>query len=372
MTLNRLPINGTFELTGRCNLQCSMCYVRVDRAAIEASGKRERSAAEWIRMAEQAAEAGTLTLLLTGGEVTLRPDFPEIYEAIAQMGFVTTVYTNATIVSDNLMALFEKYPPHRIGITMYGASAESYQAVCGHADGYERFLSGLRKLKTLPSLLDLRTTLVKQNVTDYEAMKDFARQELGDDQVLHVSTIVYNSIRGGISNPCIDRLDGKTNAEFFGQGIIDFNKRIESGEIPAEKVLTNPALLKLEQDLKRHSLGREGGYLFENCGAGLNSYHISWAGEMYACTMLAEGCTHPFEDGFAEAWRQLPQQYPSTKISEKCKTCDIAGYCQSCPAQRMAETGFWEGAPTYACESAARLQEIMEPLFSKAKNISIL
>ena len=105
---NRYPLNGTFELTARCNLHCKMCFVRVDEKAIHDSGKRERTAEEWIHMAEQAAEAGTLKLLLTGGEVTLRPDFPEIYEAIAKMGFVLTVFTNATLISDQVMSVFER------------------------------------------------------------------------------------------------------------------------------------------------------------------------------------------------------------------------------------------------------------------------
>lgn len=104
----RLPINGTFELTGRCNLSCKMCLVRVDQKRIDELGYRERSADEWIHMAEQAAGAGTLSLLLTGGEVMIRPDFCEIYEAVAKMGFILTVYTNATMVTDRVMELFWK------------------------------------------------------------------------------------------------------------------------------------------------------------------------------------------------------------------------------------------------------------------------
>ena len=77
-------------------------------------------------MAEQAAGAGTLSLLLTGGEVMIRPDFCEIYEAVAKIGFILTVYTNATMVTDKVMELFQKYPPHKIGVTMYGASNETY------------------------------------------------------------------------------------------------------------------------------------------------------------------------------------------------------------------------------------------------------
>lgn len=118
----RIPLNGTFELTGRCNLSCKMCLVRVDQKRIQELELRERTADEWIHMAEQAAKAGTLGLLLTGGEVMIRPDFCEIYEAVAQMGFLLTVYTNATIVTNKVMDLFCKYPPHKIGVTMYGAS----------------------------------------------------------------------------------------------------------------------------------------------------------------------------------------------------------------------------------------------------------
>lgn len=366
MIRKRIPLKGTFELTGQCNMQCQMCYVRVNQQAIQASGKRERTAAEWISMAEQAAEAGTLHLLLTGGEITLRPDFPEIYEAIARMGFVTTFYTNATNVSDKLMALLERYPPHMIGVTMYGASPETYQAVCGHADGYERFVSGVRRLKTLPSVFDMRTTLVKANAADYPAMKDFTEQEFGADKVLHVSSVVYQAIRGGVGNPCGVRLSGRENTDLFCHWLLNLNDRIDAGELSPQHIFEGPAFLELEQKMKRHSLPPEGGYLFANCGAGLDTYHISWAGEMYACTMAAQGCTHPFEEGFRKAWEDLPEQYPLAASNPKCRSCSLEGYCQSCPAQRMAETGSWSGAPAYSCEAAKRTQEILEPLFIKA------
>lgn len=142
----RSPVNGTFELTGRCNLSCRMCLVRVDQKRIQDLQLRERTAQEWIDMARQAAQAGTLTLLLTGGEVMLRPDFCEIYAAIAKMGFVLTVYTNATLVTDQVMELFRAYPPHKIGVTMYGASNQTYQRLCGCPDGYDRFVTGLDRL----------------------------------------------------------------------------------------------------------------------------------------------------------------------------------------------------------------------------------
>ena len=94
----RNPTNGTFELTVRCNLHCKMCLFRHADSENAALRTSELTAAEWIDLARQAAEAGTLGLLITGGEPMLRPDFCEIWEGVYRQGFVMELYTNATLV----------------------------------------------------------------------------------------------------------------------------------------------------------------------------------------------------------------------------------------------------------------------------------
>lgn len=68
------PIDATFELTVRCNMKCKMCMFRQN-----GTESRELTAKDWIKIASEAAEMGTGSLLITGGEPMLRPDFPEIY-----------------------------------------------------------------------------------------------------------------------------------------------------------------------------------------------------------------------------------------------------------------------------------------------------
>ena len=68
------PINGSLELLPLCNMNCEMCYVRLSRSELERKGHL-RSAAEWISLVRQMQKAGTLFLLLTGGEPLLFPDF---------------------------------------------------------------------------------------------------------------------------------------------------------------------------------------------------------------------------------------------------------------------------------------------------------
>ncbi|HEY8499074.1 MAG TPA: radical SAM protein [Clostridia bacterium] len=77
-----IPLGGAFELTPRCNLRCKMCYIRMDKRQMDQIG-HERTAKEWIALAKEAIEAGTLNLLITGGEPLIRDDFEEIYTAIS-------------------------------------------------------------------------------------------------------------------------------------------------------------------------------------------------------------------------------------------------------------------------------------------------
>lgn len=354
-TTKRIPLNGTFELTGRCNLSCKMCLVRVDRKRIQELGVRERTADEWIHMAEQAAKAGTLGLLLTGGEVLIRPDFCELYEAIAQMGFLLTVYTNATMVTDKIMDVFRKYPPHKIGVTMYGASNDTYERLCGCADGYDRFVDGVEKLSSLPSLFETRTTIVKDNRNDLEAMQRFTKEKFGEDKILQISRFVTKSIRGGVADAEECRLSPEENIEMIDSGIAELCQKVRQGEtcLPEEK---EKLRLHWNKDL------RDGEYLFQNCEAGIHQYTITWDGSMYGCELMPKGCTKPFETGFQKAWEDLPDCYPKSQIIEACINCKYAPFCEACPAVRQAETGDLFGIPDYFCGEAKYMYEMLSYL----------
>lgn len=351
---NRIPWNGTFELTARCNLTCKMCLVRVDEQRICELKKKERTAEEWIDMAKQAFNAGTVELLLTGGEIFMRPDFCEIYEAIAQMGFVLTIYTNATMVTDKIMETLRKYPPHKIGVTMYGASNETYEKMCGCKDGYDRFVEGIKKLTTLPSLFDMRTTVIQDNLHDLPAMKQFTKEMFGDSQTLTISRMVSKEVRGGIAHPKECRLTPEQNVEMIYPGLVDYWRKVKN-----QKVNLNDDLVEQNKNA-RHKIPREGKYLFENCGAGINSYSIAYSGEMYACEMLDRGCTNPFETNFEDAWLHLPEQYPLSKANSKCLNCQYSDWCESCPATRLAESGDWFGIPEYSCQEAKFITNILK------------
>lgn len=349
----RNPLNGAFELTARCNLSCQMCLVRIDQDTIKRLGKREKTADEWIRMAHEIHEAGTLKLLLTGGEPMMHPEFQKIYEAIAQMGFLLTIYTNAVMLTDEIMEVMRRWPPHSIGVTMYGASNETYAKVTGRADGYDRFLTGVEKLAQLPSLFDIRTTITKDNRQDLEQMKQFVQERFGEEQQLHVSRVVIRQVREGVSDPVSCRLSPEENAELCYGSMWDYLEEQEQKGTPVE--------LHVPMGNDTSGITGQGCQdLFGPCDAGITSFLITWDGKMYPCQLADKGCTDPFAEGFTEAFRRLPEQYPAAKTIEKCRGCKYQRICETCPATRLAETGDWFGIPEYFCKEAEYTWNKME------------
>ena len=73
-TQKRIPLGGSLGLLPLCNMKCDMCYVRLSREEMNQKG-RIRSGEEWLELARQMKDAGTLFILLTGGEPLLHPDF---------------------------------------------------------------------------------------------------------------------------------------------------------------------------------------------------------------------------------------------------------------------------------------------------------
>ena len=163
-----LPIAGTFELTARCNFNCKMCYVHLSEAEQRRRG-RELTAAEWISIAERAKDAGMVFLLLTGGEPTLRPDFPEIYTALKKMGFMISINSNVYLLQDKILELFANDPPVRINISLYGTSDETYRNLCG-VPAYHRILTNIENLRRAGVEVKINMSLTPDNMRDMEAL----------------------------------------------------------------------------------------------------------------------------------------------------------------------------------------------------------
>ena len=350
----RYPVNGTFELTVRCNLHCKMCLFRHDDGETPQLMAKELTAKQWIDMAEQAAKEGTGSLLITGGEPMLRPDFCEIWEGIYKQGFIMELYTNATLVTPQIMETLKKYPPHKIGITLYGASRETYQAVCGNGSAFRMAVKGARELSLLPSLIQFRTTIIKDNYCDIESMENLIHSEFGKERMLIQTRIVTKAVRGGCADAVSCRLDPEDNVNLALRRGFEQIKKCVGDTYHSENV----SLKWVKQSKNTTDLKDAKPTLF-GCNAGMRDYTISWDGKLLGCQMLGVFSTDVLKEGLRAAWERFPAVVYLPDQNEECRQCQRKQLCNSCAASRVAGTGKINGCPDYFCRDAKVIQKMI-------------
>jgi radical SAM protein with 4Fe4S-binding SPASM domain len=92
------PLLGGIEITRQCNLRCPHCFV-------EAGDKRngELSTKRILALLEEWAELGVFSVVITGGEPTIHPDFIEITRYAYDLGFTVSIATNGMPLTEKVL-----------------------------------------------------------------------------------------------------------------------------------------------------------------------------------------------------------------------------------------------------------------------------
>lgn len=329
----RQPLNGTFELTERCNLSCRMCYVR-QAAGDRAYRARELSAAKWVSLAEMAVENGMVFLLLTGGEIFLRPDFFEIYTPLTRLGLVLTLFTNGTLINDRIAEQLSEARPNRMEITLYGATARTYEAVTGTRSGYERCCAGIEALLRTGVPFSVKTTLTRGNVAEVDAMRQMARS-----WGVPFSAGWLLTERRDRSSSCIKSC------------------RLSAAECVALEVTDRASAQSQAEEALQPFPDQNTENFF--CQAGRAAFVVSAYGEMNVCIDLPLPQARPLEVGFTSAWKQVQDFVDhAPSLGPTCLACDSRQECPRCPAWSWAETKTFSEPVPYLCSIASARREL--------------
>lgn len=323
---------ATFELTAFCTLKCPMCFVRIDKQTANVLGGRLRTAEEWIDMARQFRDQGGVFLLLTGGEAMMRPDFPEIYEEISKMGLLVSLFTNGTTVDDKMLELLRRRPPAMMGLTLYGASEETYRKFSDREGNFKRALDGLDRLLTIPRLaLDVRFVACTENYKDTKAVCELVAKR---NKLVNFDYGSCAPVRGACASTRKLRLNKAQEAEIdkilneFTAPIRAELERRNNLVEDKEKEVKATADLITKEDVNRYKPKKIG----LNCLGGKNNVYIAWDGRMYPCDMAEFPYAFPFEQGFKAAAFDIREGVDYLVMPDKCMTCaNQAKYCGCIP-----------------------------------------
>lgn len=335
----RTPILGAFELLPVCNFQCRMCYVRRSMAEVRQAGGL-MSGEEWLDIASQGREAGVLLPLLTGGEPLLHPDFRQIMSGLDAMGMRISINTNGSLIDRDMARFFSAHRPDRINITLYGASEESYEALCGNGEALGRIREGVRLLKEYGIPIKFNTSITPLNAHELGAMIDYARQE---QCVIQPATYMFPPCRRDSS---MVGQNHRMTPEEAGRVRVLADRRL-SGE---NAFLTHAAVysrfVPLEELEDKWSTERE---LPMRCRAGVCSFWVDWQGNLGSCGMYSPVKVGLKGRGFADAWQEVVEKTAALRYHPACAGCPNYLLCHPCLAMVNNECGSHTGRPDYVC-----------------------
>jgi len=331
----RVPLIGGLELTGQCNLRCLHCYVG-PRSLSDMQGLKEMETGKILSVLDEITEAGCLNLLLTGGEPLLRKDFLAIYSHAKRNGLLVTVFSNGTMVTDEIVSLFAELPPQAVEISLYGATEETNDKITRTPGSHRKCLKGLRLLVDAGIRVKLKTVLMTMNRHEFFQIEKLAK-ELG--------------VGFRFDAAIFPKLDGDKSP---------LSLRV-SPEEAVDKEFSDPERLRRWKD---HFNGfdpgppQDGLYI---CGAGLKSFHIDSCGNLKPCVMTTSYSYDLLKGDFKSGWRDVMPLIREKKAGSEynCRGCERAPLCGYCPAFFALEKGREDLCSGYICEiGGTRFQKI--------------
>jgi len=334
----RIPLSAMIELTERCNLRCQHCYISTSAMDADAKSK-ELSTEQWYRILDELAEEGTLWLRISGGEPLLRPDFRDIYVYAKSKGFLVSLFTNATLITPALADFLHEWPPENVAITLYGATAETYERITGIPGSFQRCRRGIDLLRERGIPFKLRTVVMTLNLDEYWSIRAYA-EEIGAD-FAH-DPVVRPAVTDGVGRNPVD-------LRITPEQVVELEKALPMAE-------------EEWQRLARDYWSKPGDTLY-NCGAGLRSLHIAADGMLYLCAMSRERGYSLIDGSLREGWREFLYEVRYQPFTKEfaCRDCEMSVLCARCPAFAALENGDPESVVEYVCQIAHLRAETFLP-----------
>lgn len=352
-----IPLSGTFEITGRCNFNCRMCYVHNSDCNLLKSA--ELPAKWWIDLGKEAVGAGMFFLLITGGEPLLREDFAEIYTELCKMGCVISLNSNGYLINDKIKELFKKYPPNRVNISIYGSDDDTYEKFTG-VRGFSKVIGNAEALRDMGVDVRFNCSITPDNRADMVNIFNVCKE-----RGFHVKTTSYmfpqiriNGVHGENGN----RLSPEEAAECrVAWSKLRYSPEEFISRAKGMKLKIDEILCKKNSDLPAEGV---------LCRAGGTCFWVNKQGEMTPCGMIDK--TFDIKEiGFAAAWEGVKKYVSGIRLPKDCPNCEYRHFCNVCAAACYTETGEYSKKPEYICKftaETARLTQLESERLEKNEN----
>lgn len=341
----RLPLEGSIDLTYRCNNSCRHCWLWISPDSPEA--ENELTFDEIKRIVGEARRLGCRKWNISGGEPMLRPDFEDIFDYITRNSILYTLNTNGTLITPDIARLMKRKGSKLV--SLYGATAEVHDHITRTPGSFEAFMRGISYLKEAGTGFTVQIIPMKDNFHQYQDMIRLA-ESLSPDLRLGASWL-YLSAYG----------DEKKNKEIRAQrlnppAVLDIDK---------PKVGYEEWTKRKKRPHSKPATDSNG--LLASCILSRESFHIDPAGKMSFCSFIKDPSLRfdlkggSLGEGWEEFFPRITRKIQGDEEYKKnCGSCDLRENCRWCPVYGYLEHGSYTSRVEYLCSLAREEKKFKE------------
>lgn len=343
-----LPHVVAWNLTRRCNLACSHCYISAgDWHAADA----ELSTDEVLRIADEILAVNPAPMfVLSGGEPLLRGDLEDIARHASGGGATVVVGTNGTLLTEGRIAGLKA-----AGVTGVAISVDSLDARY-----HDRFRHGggalADTLSAVDRLRDAELDFIVQTSLTAGNRAEIARIAAWAADAGAVSFNLYFLVATGRG----ERMRGLTPAdnEAVLLEVVELERRHRGRMMVRTKC--QPQLMRhvVEGDPDSPLLGYE-----TRCPCGIHYCRITPEGKLTPCPYAPVVAGDLRRESFADVWfgSQALAALRAGELGGKCGACEYRRVCGGCRARALADTGDLLGPDDSCAYEPDGVAEVVEP-----------
>lgn len=320
----------SWNVTCRCNLRCSHCYLQAGEDHHE-----EFSWIEGLRVIEQIAELSPgAMLVLSGGEPLLRPDILSLAEYASLLGLAVVLGSNGTLLDASLAQELKRCGVQAVGISLDSPEPSYHDAFRGVPGAWDGAMRGIEACRQSGLEYQVHTTLTQGNYDHLEGMMKFAL-DLGA-AAFHLFFLV-----------CTGR--GQEMSDVSPQQYEEALSMLAECQRDYQPLMVRARCAPHFQRVVRQRAAQPDGrgYL-AGCLAGSHYCRITCQGEVTPCPYIALSAGILRRQPLAAIWQNAPllRDLRTRRAGGKCGRCDFGEWCQGCRARAFAARGsLWEEDP---------------------------
>jgi len=312
-----IPSSVLVEVCYDCNEDCVHC-------CLDNHAKPGLTLEQYSHLFDQMVKAGTFYIILTGGEPFTRPDFMEIVRAARKRRLSVTIFTNATLLTEQQIAELSSLYIDEVHVSIYSADATTHDSITRVHGSFAKSMAAIKKMLAAGITVRIKCPLMNTTADGIGGIKDLAGN-LGVN--VQYSTVITA------------RNDGSSDTHQY---------RLISNQL--QTVLSDPDVI---------SQGIEPIYFRENmdcipCDTVFNGGAIDPEGNVYACNQLRIIGGNVLTQSLGQIWKESPAFKQLRKIRlrdlKECTNCELFQHCTRCPGLAYLEDGDMLG-----CSSVAKV-----------------